>query len=171
MHVAQYITGLSLSLILSVAHATDLPIGSLSLSLGMDQSTVMKELHERFHVIPVTGKNMFFVSESKPPNVHMIGGVSFENGRLSWIQRNWGSFSGQINPVAVSKALFSAIESARTSSGGSAAVSTSVQRIPGAEFKSIYFTFPSRKITVSTTDGDEKYGQLVSIDESVSVKP
>ena len=48
MHVAQYIMGLSLSIMLSAAHATDLPIGPVSLSLGMDQSTVMKELHERF---------------------------------------------------------------------------------------------------------------------------
>ena len=172
MRIAQYIIGLSLTLVLSVAHATDLPIGSVSLSLGMDQSTVMKELHAHFHVISVTGnKNMFFVSENKPPNVNVIGGVSFENGRLSWIQRNWGSFSGKINPVEVSKALFSAVESAKASSGGSAVLTTSVQRIPGAEFKSIYFTFPGRKITVSTTDGDAKYGQQVSIEESVSVKP
>lgn len=153
------------------ARASDLSIGSVSLSLGMEQAAVMKELKARFHVVPMAGdSNMFFLSESKPPNVSVIGGVSFENGRLAWIQRNWGSFSGKTNSVEVTKALFSAIESAKASFGASAIVSTTVRRIPGAEFKSVYFVFPGRKITVTTTDGDAKHGQHVSIDESVSIK-
>lgn len=163
--------GLLLLCIFSSTYAADLPIGAVSLSLGMEQSAVMKELRAHFHVVAVTGNsNMFFLSESKPPNASVIGGVSFENGRLAWIQRNWGSFAGKVNSIEVTKALFSAIESAKTASGGSAVISTSIQRIPGAEFKSIYFVFPDRKITVSTTDGDAKYGQQVSIEESVSIK-
>lgn len=171
MRITPYI-GIFLIFVFSTAHAADLPIGTISLSLGMEQTAVMKELHARFHVIAVTGNNnMFFVSESKPPNASVIGGVSFKSGRLAWIQRNWGSFSEKVNPVEVTKALFSAIESATAASGASAIISTSVHRIPGAEFKSVYFDFPGRKITVSTTDGDTKYGQQVSIEESVFIKP
>jgi hypothetical protein len=161
-----------LMLSFSVTHAADLQIGAVSLSLGMEQVSVMKELHARYHVVAVAeNNNMFFVSESKPPNISVIGGVSFDGGRLTWIQRNWGSFSGKINPVEVTKSMFSAIESARKTSGASAVINTSIQRIPGSEFKSVYFVFPDRKITVSTTDGDAKYGQQVSIEESVSIKP
>lgn len=171
MRITHYF-GFLLLCILATAHAIELPIGSVSLSLGMEQNALMKELHAHFHVVAVTGNsNMFFLSESKPPNVSVIGGVSFEKGRLAWIQRNWGSFTGKVNSVEVTKALFSAIESAMAASGASAVVSTSVQRIPGAEFTSVCFVFPGRKITVSTTDGDAKYGQQVSIEESVSIKP
>lgn len=170
MRITHYVS-LLLLCISSNAHATDLPIGAVPLSLGMEQTTVMKELRAHFHVVTVTGSsNMFYLSESKPPNVSVIGGVSFENGRLAWIQRNWGSFAGKVNSVAVTKALFSAIDSAKAASGASAVVNTSVQRVPGAEFKSVYFVFPDRKITVSTTDGDAKYGQQVRIEESISIK-
>jgi hypothetical protein len=108
--------------------------------------------------------------ENKPPNASVVGGVAFENGRLSWIQRTWGSFSGKVNSVEVTKALFSAIESAKASSGVAATISTNIQRIPGAEFKSVYVVFPDREITVSAVDGDARFGQQVSIDESVSIK-
>lgn len=98
--------GLLLLCIFSSTYAADLPIGAVSLSLGMEQSTVMKELRAHFHVVAVTGNsNMFFLSESKPPNASVIGGVSFENGRLAWIQRNWGSFAGKVNSIEVTKAL------------------------------------------------------------------
>lgn len=152
--------------------AGGLIIGSIPLALGMEQAEAMKKLHANSLVVPVTGdKNKFFVLANTQPSSSVIGAVSFENGRLTWIQRNWGFYSGTANPVDVSTALFSALESAKATSDARAIVSTFVHRVPGSEFKEIDLNFSGSKITISITDGDAKYGQQVTIVESVSVKP
>ena len=160
------------SLMLSLpARAVDLPIGSITLSLGMEQTQVMQELKRRFHIVPAGQDGTVLVAERQGQLLNYVGGVAFKNGRLTWIQRNWGTFSGKVNSVEVSKSFFSAIESATASSGAAVVTTTKVQRIPGTEFKSVYFSFSDgRKITISTTDGDAKWGQQVSIEETVSEK-
>lgn len=156
----------------SLSQSTELPIGSLQLSLWADRESVMKEINSRYHVVTVTGQpDTFFVSDGKPPNIRVIGGVAFVGGRLSWIQRNWGSFEGKVNSVEVSKALFSALESAANSSGASATISTKVQRVPGVEFKTVTFEFAGRRVTMTSTDGDSKHGgQQVGIEESIRLR-
>ena len=163
-----YFIGLILISVLPRVHATDLKIGSLTLSTEMEQVDVMEELRSRFHIVRVSGsKSMFFVSEDKAAKARPIGSLAFESGRISWMEKNWGAFSGRISPVEVTKALLSAIESAKTSSGSSAVISTSVKRNHGAEFKSVHFVFPDREIIVVTTNGDTERGQHVRIYERV----
>ncbi len=151
------------------ARAQELPIGSLDLAIGGEQSVVMKEIKSRFEVVTVTGQpNTFFVSDGKPPHVNVIGGVAFQNGRLSWIQRTWGSFDGKVNSIEVSKALFAAVESASSVAGTTATITTKSQRVPGIEFKTVRFDFPGRSVTMTTTEAEPKKGGLqVTIDESV----
>jgi hypothetical protein len=154
------------------AYSSELPIGAMRFALGAEQSSVMQEVRARFHVVPLQGSSeTFFLSETKPPNIRVLGSIRFANGRLSWVQRNWGQFEGKVNSTEVSKTLFAAIESATAEAGASATVSTKVQRVPGAEFRSIYFEFPGRKITVTSTDGDASHGgKQVSIEESIALK-
>ena len=130
---------------------------------------MIKEIKSRFEVVTVAGQpNTFFVYDGKPPHGNVIGGVAFQNGRLSWIQRTWGSFEGKVNSVEVSKALFSALESASSVSGTADAITAKSQRVPGIEFKTVTFEFPGRRITMTTTEAEPKNGGLqVSIDESV----
>lgn len=148
-----------------------LPIGSLRLTLGTDQISLMSEIKSKYFVVTVSGQpDMFFLSDGKPPNVKVIGGVRFDNGKLRWIQRNWGSFAGKGSSLDASKALISALESATSSSGVAATVTTRVHRVPDGEFRTVYFDFPNRKVTFATTDGDASIGgQQVSIDESVGL--
>lgn len=151
------------------SRAQELPIGSLRLVIGTEQVSVMNEIRLRFEVVTVTGQpNTFFLLDGKPPNGNVIGGVSFENGRLTWIQRKWGSFDGMVSSIEVSKAFFAAVESASFASGAKATVSTSSQRVPGMEFKTVNIDFLGRRITVLTTEAETSKGGLqVSIDESV----
>src|SRR5688572_10638513 len=115
----------------SNACATDLAIGPVQVALGMDRTAVMEQLRARYHIVPVAGDgNTFFVSEKKPPNVQVVGGVRFENRRVVWIQRNWGSFSVKTEPLVIGKALFGAIESVTARSGSAAQITTRVQRTP-----------------------------------------
>src|SRR5690606_2933230 len=117
-----------------------------------------------FHVVSVSGQvDMFFLSESKPPNVQVIGGISFRNGRLSWIQRTWGNFDGDNNAADIAKAIFAALESATVASGSEATITTTLQRVPGLEFRTINYQFPGRKVTVTTTeDASRRGGSQVS---------
>ena len=148
--------------------ADDLKIGSLILSTGMEQADIMEDLRSHFHIVRVPGaKSMFFVSQDKADRARPIASLAFENGRVSWIERNWGTFSGRISPVEVTKALLSAMESAKASSGSSVVINTSVKNSHGAEFKSVHFVFPDRKVIVVTTNGDTKRGHHVRIYERV----
>lgn len=153
------------------AIGSELPIGAMRFALGTEQSGVMQEVRTRFHVVPLQGNpDMYFLSETKPPNVRILGAIRFANGRLVWAQRNWGKFEGKVTSTEVSKTMFAAIESATAEAGTSATVSTKVQRIPGAEFRSIYFDFPGRKVTITSTDGDASHGEKqVSIEESIGL--
>jgi hypothetical protein len=86
------------------------------------------------------------------------------------IERNWGFFEGKITSTEVMNAIFSALESAITAAGTASKVSTEVNRVPGIEFKSVYFEFPGRKITIGSEDWTSKEGRkLLSIAESVSL--
>ena len=156
---------------LGSASAAELPVGPMLFKLGAPQASVMTAVASRFRVIPVTGKpDMFFLSERDAPNAKVIGGISFKNGRLSWVQRNWGSFDGSARADEVAKALYSAIESATTATGSSASVSTKINRVPGTEFRSTYFDFPGHKVSITVADGNSAHGgKQVTVDESISL--
>jgi hypothetical protein len=151
------------------AVAAGMPLGPLFLTLGSDQDSVMKQVHSRFHVIPVSGSpDTFFLSEERPPKVNVIGGVAFKNSRLTWVQRNWGVFTGRVTSTQVTDAIHSALESA-SMAGQSASVSVTTQRIPGTEFKVMTFSVPGRKVVVTTseTQSPPRSHQL-SVEESIS---
>jgi hypothetical protein len=162
--------GLLLFLINSTSIAQSLAIGGVSLSLGDEEAGVTKTLRSRFHLVPVTGQSgIFFISERPPPNVEIIGGVGFMDGRVRWLQRTWGAFDSKVHPAEVSRALFAAVESASNAVGTTTAeVSTDVQRSPGLDYKTVKFRFGNRTVTVGTTDGDAKNGgQQVRIEENI----
>lgn len=155
------------------ANAQSLPVGSVVLSLGADQVETMKAIKPYFEVVSVSGQpNKFFLYEGKRPNLRLAGGVEFHNGRLSWAQRTWGNFEGKADSVKVSKALYSAIESAATASGFSAVVTTKNQRVPGIEFNTVTFDFPSRRVTMTTSEAEtnQQGGKQVGIEESIRVE-
>jgi hypothetical protein len=157
--------GISLS---AFARDASLPIGSVDLTLGAEQSSVMNELKARHFIITVSGQpDTFFISDRKPPDGRILGGVAFNGGRLVWIQRSWGQYSGDVAATDISKALFSALESAARASSSTATVRTHTQRVPTAEFKTVEFQFQNRKVSLLTTDGDSSVGQQVNVDESV----
>jgi hypothetical protein len=153
----------------SNAWAQDLPVGPVLFSLGADQSETMKEIKSHFEVVNAPGQpNTFVLWEGKRPNLRAVGIVAFQNSRLNWAQRNWGSFEGKVDSIEVSKALFSAVESAAATSGASATISTKTRRVPGNDFRTIAFDFPGRKVTMTSSEGDATHGgKQVSIDESI----
>ena len=151
------------------AQTVGLPIGSLWFSLGSEQAIVLAELKERYSVLVRSAETeTYFVTEGEPSNPREIGEVAFRDGRLRLVQRRWGTFSGKVNSVDVSAALFSALESASNAAGGAAVISTRVLRVPGTEVQTVYFEFPGRKVTMASNNGNPALGGLrVSIDESV----
>ena len=163
-----YFIGFILIFVLPGIQAAELKVGSVILSPGMEQVDVLERLRSNFHIVRVSGaKSMFFLSEDEANKDRPVASLAFENGQISWVEKNWGAFSGRISPVEVTKALLSAMESAKISSGSSAEISTSVRQNHGAEFKSVHFIFPDRKIIVVTTNGDVERGQHVRIYERV----
>jgi hypothetical protein len=163
-----YLIGFILILVFPGIQAAELKVGSVTLLPGMEQAEVLEKLRSHFHIVRVSGaKSMFFLSEDEANKDRPLASLAFENGQISWIEKNWGAFSGRVSPVEVTKALLSAMESAKISSGSSAEISTSIRQNHGAEFKSVHFIFPDRKIIMVTTNGDIEHGQHVRIYERV----
>ncbi len=129
----------------------------------------MKEASGRFTVVPVTGRpNTFFLSESQPPNVQVIGGIEFKEGRLTWVQRSWGSFSGPSSSTDATNAVYAALESASLAAGTAATISTKIQRVPDIEFKTVTVDFGRHKVIITSTDGTSRTGgKQVSVTESI----
>lgn len=155
------------------AQTVGLPIGSLWFSLGSEQPIVLAELKERYSVLLRSADTeTYIVSEGEPSNPREIGEVAFRGGHLWLVQRRWGTFSGKVNAVEVSTALFAALESASNASGGAALISTKVLRVPGTELQTVHFEFPGRKVIMASNTGNPELGGLrVSIDERVSLSP
>ncbi len=153
----------------TITWSQQLTIGSVSLTLGADQGSVQKIVDAHFHVIAESeNPNNLLLLDSGPPVGDILGGVGFENGRISWIQKTWGSFTGKDNAVEVADALFSALESATNASGTTATINNTVRRIPGREFKSTDFVFHNRKVNLMTTSGNSKSsGRQIVITESI----
>ena len=164
-----YLIGFILILVFpGVVQAAELKVGSVTLSPGMEQADVLEELRSHFHIVRVSGtKSMFFLLEDEANKDQPVASLAFENGQISWIEKNWGAFSSRVSPVEVTKALYSAMESAKISSGLSTEISTNVKQNNGSEFKSVHFIFPDRKIIVVTTNGNTERGQHVRIYERV----
>jgi hypothetical protein len=153
----------------AAAAELSLPIGSVQFVLGMPRGEVVEQARRSFHVVPVAGgaTETYFLSESKPPKVDVIGGIAFKNDRLTWIQRSWGNFAGRKQANEATKALFSAIESATAATGSTAVVSSVNHRTPGVEFRTLHFDFPGRRVTVINSDGKDT-GHSVGVTEAIS---
>jgi hypothetical protein len=165
------LTAFLLTLALSAANATDLPIGSVMLSLGMDKENALKKLKESYGVLEqkIRGSEIYTVTSGKEPNFKFLGTVTFREGKLAWISRNWGNFNMANNPMEYASALFAALEGAAAASGSTATITTKVSRVPSGEIKQIDFVFSDRKITTLISDGPAQgLGKQAGIDESVS---
>ena len=162
---------LGVLLLAGAVDAAELPIGSMMFKLGAPQTSVLSEAQTRFTLVPVSGNpDMFFLSTGNPPNAQIVGGIAFKDGRLSWVQRNWGNFSGPTSAIDVAKAVQSALSSAASASGSQATITTEEKRVPGTDFRSTYFQFPRHKVSITVADSnDPQYGRQVTVDESISL--
>ena len=159
---------LSLVLAAATSQASELTLGSVALSIGLERAPLLSALQANFTVSPnCSDTAACLVFEGPQSTGTYVGSVTFKDGRLVGASRQWGGFKDHANPVLVTKALLAALESAATASGSRADVSSSLTRVPGADMVTLQFTFPGRRVSVLTTDGNSKYGQQVSISEFI----
>ena len=151
----------------AVASATDLAIGAVRVSLGMEKEAVLKALGQYYDVKshPNLGDLHSIFKENKPPFTG-IGNVSFHEGKLTWASRQWAD-SKTVTASDYASTLFAAIESATLQSGSAATVRTTITRNPEMEIKQIEFVFSDRKISTLISD-DRTHGKSVSIQETIS---
>jgi hypothetical protein len=161
---------LSLVLAATTSQANELTLGPVALSIGLERGPLLSSLQANFTVSPnCSDTAACLVFEGPQSTGTYVGSITFKDGRLVGASRNWGDFKDRANPVLVTKALLAALESAAAVSGSRASISSSLTRVPGADMVTLQFTFPGRRVFVSTTDGDSKYGQQVSISEHIGM--
>jgi hypothetical protein len=153
-----------------IAYSQELSIGSLSVRIGADKFAVIRDASSRFHVINVAGQDGIMLSERKPPNVNVIGSITFAGGKVAGASRTWGHFSRRSDPAEVGKALFAAIESVSGKSGvKQPVVTTEVDRIPGGEFKRVRMQYGSRSVSILTVDASsQSAGMSIQVTELIS---
>jgi hypothetical protein len=168
-----FLTACLLAFTFFTASAKELPLGAVRLSIGMDQKEALDKLGKLYTAIdqPHMGANSFSIVSGKAPNSTFIGMISFYEGKINWMSRDWGNFTKSSNPNDYGSALFAAIEGATSASGSMVRVDTKVTRAPELEIKQIDFVFSDRKITTLITESRSKnYNSGMSISESVSSK-
>ena len=133
--------------------------------------TALKKLKEFYVVTERKSQSteIYFITTGKEPNLKSLGTITFHEGKLDWISRNWGNFNMTNNPMEFASTLFAALEGAAAASGSTATIRTKISRIPSGEIKQIDFVFSDRKITTLISDGPAQgLGKQAGIDESVS---
>jgi len=153
----------------ALASATDLVIGAVRVSLGMEKEAVLKALGQYYTVKsqPNFGELHSIFREDKPPFIS-IGAVDFRDGKLDWASRHWAD-PRTVTASDYASTLFAVLESATVASGSLATVSTKITRTPESEIKQIEFVFSDRKISTLTSD-DRTHGKSVTIQEMISAK-
>ena len=163
-----FFASLLMFLCISVANATNLAIGAVNLSLGMEQALALKQLSSLYKVVdqPLMAHNSYTVVAGKDASSKLLGIVTFSEGKLKWASRNWGMFNFSDSSVVYANTLFAVIEAATTASGSTAVISTKITRAPDLEVKNINFVFADRKISVLISE-DKNYGRQANISEII----
>jgi hypothetical protein len=90
--------------------------------------------------------------------------LTFNNGRLSWISRSWGSFSNEAHDFG--EALYGVLESATKEYGETAIVTAETGRLPGMTISSIHIAFGNKNIILLISSGKEA-GNTIGIQETL----
>lgn len=151
----------------AVASATDLTIGAVRLSLGMQKDAALKALSQYYTLKsqPHLGDMYSIFIGDKPPFKN-VGLITFHDGKLNWASRDWAD-SRTVAASDYASTLFAVIESATVRSGALVTVRTNITRNPEMEIKQIEFVFADRKISTIISD-DRNYGKSVGIQEIIS---
>jgi hypothetical protein len=138
-----------------------LNLGPVTLSLGMSKEGARTQITEYFS-INETGDDLWVILDGSPPNVEFVGAVSFTDGRLSYIKKDWGPEDSQ-KGADFAETLYGAFSELVGDGTGVCIVHVSQRHGRGMEAKSIEFSCGARRIEVDAIG--YKSGVTASVSE------
>jgi hypothetical protein len=147
---------------------TGLIIDGVAIKLGMPQTEAM-ELLQRGFTLGQMSQGYAISSKAGPP-FKLLGAVSFKDGKVSWVSKRWGQYSGR-GATELANALVGTLDSG---SGGAMATITvePPTRTPELTLTTININFGTKSITLLINESRDKYHTTdVSVDENLLAKP
>jgi hypothetical protein len=158
----------------SFGQADTLWVGAAAARLGMSKSDAMQSLNKLGSFYKLTERDdLLFITESGPP-FRTAGMLSFRDGKLVAITKNWGDFEGD-QAKALGKAIYSVLDNAIKEGNSVAAIQAETHPFhpPGEIAFDITFHFTSGKkivITVPTAADTRNATYEVSVQEVLYTK-
>jgi hypothetical protein len=146
--------------------AADLQIGNVTISLGQSQSSALTSL-QHYELVTNSANDLALVYVKNASAPTRIGAVSFLQGRVAVVQRIWASFEAPAHPAEVTKALFSALQNAISTTGSTPIVTATEERPFDVKFQSLQFSFPNRRILLNSTLSEPPFLAEVTVTEEV----
>ena len=140
-------------------------LAGIEMKLGMPRDVVMDALKGKYDLSQVGDSDSWNIAEKGAPPYDLVGGVAFEEGKLTWVSRNWGAFH-EPGAAVFAKELFSVLNIIAAESGGVARVrANTAARQPGLTVEKIELEFGSKRVTIFISE-DRESGELgVSMQE------
>lgn len=149
----------------ATADELSLFIGGIEMRLGMPKEPLFTQLSHRY-TLTQTPSGTYFIHEKRGNTYDILGGVAFQNGKVSWLSRDWGDFYGE-NAVDFGKELHSALQSLQEASGQPIALYLSeTKNAPGLRTTSIEFLSGKRRLILTISESN-KFGKQVSLQEII----
>jgi hypothetical protein len=149
------------------AQDNDLSIGSVALTLGMNETTVRERL-SRYELDAVPdSSSVLIVCEHSAAIKNCLGEVAFKEGRLSFVSRAW-----PIDPKRPLAAIVGALTSLRKSCPKSATITSDEVQAPDLLLNTVTVQCGNRRVAIISTDGkatgsvDEQIGAIFETQRS-----
>ncbi len=141
-----------------------------ALRLGMPRDVVMSGLAEQYKLMRI-GTNDDWLVGSKTTRAASLGEVSFSNGRLDYVSRDWSSV--EEDGFSVAQALYGLLEQFGREERHNCAVNTETSRTPEAETRTITMTCGIKRLVVTTIEilAGEHKDKSVQIQEVLTQEP
>jgi hypothetical protein len=119
------------------------------LQLGMPKDAVMSRLAEQYMLVRIGAGDDWLV-ESKVRPIVSYGEVSFANGKLSYIEKDWSSEDD--GEFSFAQSLYGLLDQFGREGRQICLMSTDTSRTPEAETRSITMSCGGKKLIITTID-------------------
>ena len=135
-------------------------LGTVELMIGAPREQVLSNLRTAYRVDSASGKSdQWIIMNSDGPPYHAIGTVTFGDGRLATVSRDWSPRPTETSQVEAIRAVVGALKALHSGSEGACLLEDTSNRGPGFELSGIDVRCGLRRVslTVVRYQGTESF--------------
>jgi hypothetical protein len=148
---------------------TSMFMAGMNMELGMPRSEVMSKLKENYNLQPLEkDPDQFLIFDKRSHVSPFVGNIAFEQDKLSYISRGWGSFEGG-EAIKLAKSLASILANLNDEGGTVAVVKSTQRRQPDFIINEISFSVGNKTVDISVAESSQ-FETTVTLRENIRFK-